>query len=161
MTESKDTGDMDLERDFSSVQHSDARSEQQRPTSSTFSAEKPKAFTYWQGILNFWYLPYSLSSHFMSADLSARYRRHLVWAKDDGEKLLNVVTSRFQITTVILSLMVASDLAVLYSPSQVVHDVREAMAEGVQFFNLKFFIGIAISFSILSKSQNHGTLDTA
>ena len=68
-----------------------------------------KHLTKWQGIHRWFRLP-GMAGHLIPVDLGARYRRHLVWAKTDGDKLLQTVTSRFQSTSVFLSLFVSTTL---------------------------------------------------
>jgi len=84
----------------------------------------------------------------MSVDLTSRYRRHLVWAKQrNGEKLLSIVIARYQYTTVFCSLLVTADLGVFFSPSNVVEEVRVALKAGD--VNLHFMTGVVLSLSIV------------
>ena len=82
----------------------------ERTASSHPSLKRYNRLTKLQGIQRFFCLPRWPAGHFIPVDLSARYRRHLVWAKRDGEKLLQTVTSRFQASTVFLSLFVSTTL---------------------------------------------------
>eukprot|EP00977_Amphora_coffeiformis_P016602 scaffold5169_cov172-Amphora_coffeaeformis.AAC.33 len=96
---------------------------------------------FWNG------LPADWTGHFVSVDLSARWRRHLVWAKSDAKQLLQVVTARFTSTTVFLTLLVSAELGTFFSPSRPVEEVRTAL-ENDAFDTLDFWVAIALSVGI-------------
>jgi hypothetical protein len=89
----------------------------------------------------------SVWENFVSIDLSGLWRRHVVWAKNDGGDLRNTVTARFASTTVFLSLIVGAELGVLFSPSTIVEVVRQALADTATD-SLKFWTGIVLCVSI-------------
>ena len=92
-------------------------------------------------------LPENFVSHLIPVDLTAKWRRHLVWAKSDADKLLSVVTARFTSTTVFLTLLVSAELGTFFSPSRVVEEVRTALEQD-EWQALDFWIGIVLSLSI-------------
>jgi hypothetical protein len=97
----------------------------------------------------FWFgLPMDWTGHILPVDLRSEWRQHLVWAKNDGEKLLQTVTSRFQSNSIILSLITSTELGVLFSPSKVAEEVRQAMQDPSNY-GLKFWTGIVLCNSIL------------
>jgi hypothetical protein len=96
----------------------------------------------------FWYgLHGSPWEHMVSIDLGLLWRRHLVWAKSDGDQLRNIVTSRFANTIVFLTLLVSAEIGTLFSPSQVVEDVRVALQNNA-YSSLQFWTGIVLCISI-------------
>ncbi|KAL7563283.1 hypothetical protein ACA910_016644 [Epithemia clementina (nom. ined.)] len=105
-----------------------------------------RRLTKWQGIKSWFRLP-GCKGHFIPVDLSARYRRHLVWSKKDGDKLLLTVTARFHTSTLFLSLFVSTTLGVYFSPAEVVAEVRASLRNDI--LNLKFFAGIALNVSVI------------
>ena len=96
---------------------------------------------------DFFRQPKSLFEVFVSVDLSALWRRHLVWAKKDGGELLSIVTARFQSTAIVLSLLVSAEIGTFFSPSRIVTEVRTALRED-QKFTLEFWTGIVLMISI-------------
>jgi hypothetical protein len=101
---------------------------------------------YWRII--YWFgLPRNLLEHFISVDLFGIWRRHLVWAKRDGDELRNTVIARFASTTVFLSLLVSAEIGVFFSPSNVVEIVRKAL-EMNETRTLEFWTGIVLCVSI-------------
>ena len=96
----------------------------------------------WQG------LPVNVLGHVVPIDLTARWRRHLVWAKTaDAAQLRQVVTARFTSATVFLTLLVSAELGTFFSPSRVVEEVRTALEDDA-WSSLDFWIGIVLSASI-------------
>lgn len=98
-----------------------------------------------------WYiLPRHFTEYFFSLDLSAIYRRHLVWAKTDGASLRTLVTERFTSTTVFLSLLLSAEIGILFSPSDIMEEVRAAL-DTAQIIDtdLKFWAGLILTISIL------------
>ena len=68
---------------------------------------------------------------FFSVDLTALWRRHLVWSRhQDGKELLDIITSRFASTQIFLSLLFAAEVGTYFSPSRIVTDVRGALRTG-------------------------------
>lgn len=93
-------------------------------------------------------LPADWKGHFIPVDLTAKWRRHLVWAKTgNAQQLLQVVTARFTSTSVILSLLVSAELGTFFSPSRPAEEVRTALEEDA-YDTLDFWVGIALSISI-------------
>lgn len=104
--------------------------------------KQPWHFLSWSSLLA------DVTSHFVPVDLTAKWRRHLVWAKNDADKLLQVVTARFTSTTVFLTLLVSAELGTFFSPSRPVEEVRTSL-ENDEWDTLDFWAGIVLSLSIL------------
>jgi len=94
----------------------------------------------WIGIPGRWY------DHFVSSDLSAVWRRHLIWSKPAGRSLREALTQRFASTTVFLSLILGTEIRTLFSPSTPANDVRLALK--AREYSLEYFAGVALCLSI-------------
>jgi hypothetical protein len=94
----------------------------------------------WIGIPGQWY------DHFVSADLSAIWRRHLIWSKPAGRSLREALTQRFASTTVFISLILGTEIRTLFSPSTPADDVR--LAFKAREYSLEYFAGVALCLSI-------------
>jgi hypothetical protein len=108
----------------------------------TESVRRYRRIIYWFG------LPGSVWEHCVSVDLFGIWRRHLVWAKRDGDELRNTVIARFASTTVFLSLLVSAEIGVFFSPSSIVEVVRKALEKN-ETNTLEFWTGIVLCVSIL------------
>jgi hypothetical protein len=101
---------------------------------------------YWRII--YWFgIPGSIWEHCVSVDLFGIWRRHLVWAKRDGDELRNTVIARFASTTIFLSLLVSAEIGVFFSPSTIVEVVRKALEDN-ETRTLEFWTGIVLCVSI-------------
>ena len=77
--------------------------------------------------------------------------RILVYAKHDGAALRNLFTQRFAAISTMVSLLVSSQIAVMFSPSVPTQKARDALANldwGSTAFWAGFFLAISIIFSI-------------
>jgi hypothetical protein len=101
---------------------------------------------YWR-IIYFFGIPWNILEHCVSVDLFSIWRRHLVWAKRDGDELRNTVIARFASTTVFLSLLVSAEIGVFFSPSSIVELVRKALTMNDNH-TLEFWTGITLCVSI-------------
>lgn len=84
-----------------------------------------------------------------SIDLSALWRHHLVWAKEDGKELLDIVTGRFASSNVFLSLMFIAEVGTYFSPSGIGTTVRTALYGGPAANNLEYSTGITLIISMI------------
>lgn len=92
----------------------------------------------------------SISDLFYSVDLTALWRRHVVWSHKDGKGLLEIVTGRFASTQIFLSLLFAAEVGTYFSPSRIVTDVRSALRTGPYVGDpLQYATGIVLIVSII------------
>lgn len=87
---------------------------------------------------------------FFSPDLTAIWRRHLVWSKKDGGKLLEIVTARFATTNIFLSLLFSAEVGTYFSPSDIVTSVRQSLGQPNIDNALQFSTGITLILSIIT-----------
>ena len=82
---------------------------------------------------------------FVSVDQSFYWRRSLVWSHDNGGLLKAHLTQRYSSTSVLAGLLVSAEIGILFSPSDVITEVRtEALeVEGLSF-GIVFLLSIAI-----------------
>lgn len=96
----------------------------------------------------FWFgLPGRLIEHAISVDHMFIWRQHLMWSKRNGDELRNILTQRFASSTVFLSLLLSTELGVLFSPSEPGDMVREAL-ETADHGSIGFYTGIILCISI-------------
>jgi hypothetical protein len=95
----------------------------------------------------FWFgIPENWFDHFLCVDLSALWRRHLIWSKPAGNELREALTQRFSSTTVFVSLILGAEIGVLFSPSKPIDEMREAFK--AHDYSLEYWAGVALSMSI-------------
>ena len=76
------------------------------------------------------------------------WRRHLTWAMEDGGDLRNHMTQRYASNMVFLSLLLGTELSVLFNPDPVTSSIRLALSqENVD--RVEFWIGLVILVSIV------------
>jgi hypothetical protein len=75
------------------------------------------------------------------------WRRHLIWSKPAGRVLREALTQRFASTTVFLSLILGTEIRVLFSPSQPANDVRLSL-KAKESTTLEYWTGIALCMAI-------------
>jgi hypothetical protein len=61
---------------------------------------------------------------------------------------VKIVVARYTSTTVFLSLLVSAQMGVFFSPSNVMEDVRQALADPNDAISLKYWTGICLLVSI-------------
>jgi hypothetical protein len=76
------------------------------------------------------------------------WRRHLAWALENGGDLRNYMTSRYSSSMVFLSLLLATELNVLFNSSPITTNIRHALQNQLHL-QLQFWIGIIILVSII------------
>lgn len=100
----------------------------------------------WDRLVRFARLP-RLSEYFMSVDHHRIWRRHLAWSIREGDSLKNAVTSRFASNMVFMSLLLGTEIGVLFSPSKPADRFRTAL-KGEEYDNLNFWAAILLCVSI-------------
>ena len=110
--------------------------------------EEKWSFNAFEIMFHWFSLPYSILGHILSVDLTGQYREHFVWACDDGDKLVRTVTSRFQSSSVFLSLLVSTTLGVFFNSSTPVQQVRVALLEET-YDSVEFATGVVMCISTL------------
>lgn len=97
----------------------------------------------------FWFgLPKPPLEHAVSVNHFFIWRQHLVWSKRNGEELRNILTQRYASSTVILSLLLSTELGVLFSPSPPANSVRIALGEEQDRSTLEFWTGVILCVSV-------------
>ena len=99
-----------------------------------------------QRVFRFVRLP-KFSEYLMSVDHHQIWRRHLAWSLRDGDHLRNAVTSRFASNMVFMSLLLGTEIGVLFSPSKPADTFRSAL-QNESYGNPNFWAGIILCLSI-------------
>lgn len=97
-------------------------------------------------IFKFISLPH-FSEYFMSVDHHQIWRRHLAWSLRDGDHLRNAVTSRFASNMVFMSLLLGTEIGVLFSPSKPADRFRAAL-KNESYGDPNFWAAIILCVSI-------------
>ena len=87
------------------------------------------------------------SEYLISVDHHQIWRRHLAWCDRDGDKLRQAVTSRFASNMVFMSLLLATEISVLFSPSRPAQNLRQAL-ESMKHTSAYFWGGLFLCISI-------------
>jgi len=87
------------------------------------------------------------SEYFMSVDHHQIWRRHLAWSLRDGDHLRNAVTSRFASNMVFMSLLLGTEIGVLFSPSKPADRFRAALRDE-KYSDPNFWAAIILCISI-------------
>jgi len=90
-----------------------------------------------------------LKSHeyLFSVDQFSMWRRHQVWAHRDGAELRAVVSQRFSSNNVFLSLLISTEVGILFSPSEPADEIRHHL-EKAQLDTWGFWAGFVLCFAI-------------
>jgi hypothetical protein len=105
----------------------------------------------WRSLL----LPYVRANEYLvsTANWCHEWRAHVAWAVDNGASMKASYSARFSSSMVVMSLMLSSQITVLFSGTQVGDDIRQAMAEA-DYNDIALYIGILIicgmSFALLA-----------
>ena len=86
--------------------------------------------------------------YFISVDQSFFWRRSLVWSHDNGALLKQHLTTRFNTTSLVATLLLSAEITVLFSPSDLAAGVRGAMNYQTLGYTYKFFVGLTLVTSI-------------
>ena len=84
--------------------------------------------------------------YFVTVDHFSIFRRHLAWAIEDGNELREYMTKRYSSSMVFMSLLLSTELGVLFNSSTVTTEIREALMTQAHE-TLRFWIGMCIIFS--------------
>lgn len=82
----------------------------------------------------------------VTVDHSQLWRKHVAWSKPDGKELRNYTAQRFSSSMVFLSLMLASEMNILFNSSMITTEIRTEMMNG-NYLSVKHWIGFVILFS--------------
>ena len=88
----------------------------------------------------------NVSEFFVTVDHSTSWRKHLAWSKPSGQDLRNYTTQRFSSNMVFMSLILGTELSVLFNSSNITTDIREQMMEG-NIKSLRHWIGFVFLLS--------------
>lgn len=83
----------------------------------------------------------------ITADHFKEWRTHMLWSKSDGAQLRTMFTTRFGSMMVLMSLLLGSEVNVLFNSSQPGDEVRSAMKAG-EYDSVYLWIGIILVVSI-------------
>lgn len=84
---------------------------------------------------------------FVTVDNFPIWRRHIAWSEHDGSKLRNIMVQRFSSNMVFMTLLLSSDVAVLFSPSNPSENMRIDLLAG-NYHTLNFWAGLFVCVSI-------------
>jgi hypothetical protein len=87
------------------------------------------------------------AEHFFTVDMFNSWRRHQVWANRNGEELRSIVTQRFASNTVFLSLLTATEMGILFSPSDPAQLFREKLKTH-DFEDWGYYAGMFLCFGV-------------
>lgn len=96
---------------------------------------------FWCGILDQFY------DHFITVDMSKRWRDHVIYSKSSGKELRKPLTQRFSSSTIFISVILSAEIGMISSPASLSAEVREALA--ASSFTLAYWTGIVLSFAVL------------
>mmetsp|Transcript_20665 Transcript_20665/g.44718 ORF Transcript_20665/g.44718 Transcript_20665/m.44718 type:complete len:707 (+) Transcript_20665:147-2267(+) len=85
---------------------------------------------------------------FVTVDHFSIWRRHQAWAIEDGGLLREHMTKRYASSMVFMSLLLSTELGVLFNSSTVTSDMRTALREQ-QFGTIYFYVGCSIMLSVI------------
>jgi len=77
------------------------------------------------------------------------WREHLVWGKKDGDVARDYIIQRFSSNMVFLSLLLSTEIGVLFSPSKPGQAVRDAIQSDMKY-DPKFWVGIFLIFDVIT-----------
>lgn len=84
----------------------------------------------------------------VTVDHFSIWRRHLAWAVEDGKELREYMTKRYASSMVFMSLLLSTELGVLFNSSGVTTDVRLAL-KAEAHGSLTFWVGMCIILSTI------------
>ena len=97
-----------------------------------------------------WFQLFSLPrplEYLVSVDHFPIWRRHIAWSKDDGDKLRDHMVQRYASNMVFMALLLSSDVAVLFSPSQPSETMRQNLVAG-NYNTFDFWAGLFVCISM-------------
>lgn len=93
----------------------------------------------WQA---FWCgLPQFPFEHLFTVDQSGIWRRHMLWANSDGERLQTLLTQRFssKMAVIFISLLISTEIGVFFSPLAPLNEIQDDIKAGES--SLEFVAG--------------------
>ena len=84
----------------------------------------------------------------ITVDHFSIWKRHLAWAIADGKELRHYMTQRYSSSMVFMSLLLSTELSVLFNSAVVTTDVRRALEEE-RYDTVAFWVGIFIIVSAI------------
>ena len=96
--------------------------------------------------------------HFITVDQFSGWRRHQVWAHRNGEELKNILTQRFASNTVFLSLLMATEVGILFSPSDPANLFRDKLKNSLYDtwgYYSGLFLCLAVFFTVCALYTNY------
>jgi hypothetical protein len=85
---------------------------------------------------------------FVTVDNFSIWKRHLAWAKTDGKDLRDYMTQRYASSMVFMSLLLSTELGVLFNSAEVTTDVRHALMDE-KHTSIAFWAGISMILSAI------------
>lgn len=82
----------------------------------------------------------------ISVDHFSIWRRHLAWAMENGKNLRDHMTQRYASSMVFMSLLLSTELNVLFNSSHITTNMRSAL-QNEEIWQIEFWIGITIILS--------------
>uniref|UniRef100_A0A7S4UN13 Uncharacterized protein n=1 Tax=Ditylum brightwellii TaxID=49249 RepID=A0A7S4UN13_9STRA len=89
----------------------------------------------------------SFHEYIFTVDHSSLWRQHLAWAKENGADLRNHLTQRFASSMVFMSLILSSQLMVLFNSNHLTTTMRTRMMAG-QYDDYLYWVGVVITVSV-------------
>jgi hypothetical protein len=87
-----------------------------------------------------------LREYIITVDHFSIWRRHLAWAMENGADLREYMTKRYASSMVFMSLLLSTELAVLFNSASVATSVRDALL-AERHTSIEFWVGICIILS--------------
>jgi len=87
-----------------------------------------------------------LREYVITVDHFSIWRRHLAWAFENGKDLRDYMTQRYASSMVFMSLLLATELSVLFNSAQVTTSVRASLMKE-DYHDVHFWVGIFIIMS--------------
>jgi len=84
----------------------------------------------------------------ITVDHFSIWRRHLAWAVENGKDLREYMTQRYASSMVFMSLLLATELNVLFNSARVTTNVRDALMQEA-YLDIHFWAGIAVIISAI------------
>jgi hypothetical protein len=85
--------------------------------------------------------------YLITVDHFSIWRRHVAWSRD-GKTLRDYLTQRYSSSMVFMSLLLGTELNVLFNSATVTTEMRQSLLEE-DMFSVRFWAGIAIIFSAI------------
>lgn len=89
-----------------------------------------------------------LREFLITVDHFSIWKRHLAWAIADGKELRDYMTQRYSSSMVFMSLLLSTELSVLFNSAVVTTEVRHALEEE-RYDTVPFWVGIVIIVSAI------------